>query len=154
MPVPTAAPRHQAGQEWLLSCAPDRAPIEREWDLEEFGEIPSGPHWRVVEAPLVESVSAIRRIGPDRVGPVLGDVYRDTAWWLLPPDLGDELDDVRMLRVRPDGWLLPCPPVLHSVQGRWWIERPDGSGRLTDPVLLAAAFGPGGGFRPSSEVPR
>jgi hypothetical protein len=146
---------HQAGQEWLLSAAPDPVLVLREWELEEFGEILSGELWRVVEAPLLESVTAVRRIGPDRVGPVVGDVYRDLAWWLVPPDIGDDLDDVRAFTVHPAGWPLRCPPVLHSLHGRWWIERPDGTGRLTDPVLLAAAFGPGaGGFRPPSENPR
>ncbi|MET7481374.1 hypothetical protein ABZT17_44715 [Streptomyces sp. NPDC005648] len=152
MAVPTAGPMHQAGQEWLLSSAPDPAPVLREWELDEFGEIPSGTLWRVAEAPLVESVAAIRRIGPDRLGPILGDVYSDVAWWLLPPDLGDDLDDLRLFTVRPAGWVLRCPPVLHSVQGRWWIERPDGSGRLTDPAVLAAAFGPGG-YRTRTEAP-
>ncbi|MDH6221798.1 hypothetical protein [Streptomyces pseudovenezuelae] len=151
MAAPTARFRHQAGQDWLLTCAPYPAAAAHAWDVEEFGEIPSGPLWRVVEAPLVESLSAIQRIGPARVGPILGNVRLDTAWWLLPPELGDDLDDVRGFTVRPAGWSLRCPPVLHSVHGRWWIERPDGSGRLTDPVLLAAAFGPGG-YRHSAEA--
>lgn len=142
---------HRAGQEWLLSSTPDRARVERQWELDQLGEIPSGTHWLVVEAPLAPSMAALRRMGSGRVGPVLGDVHRDRAWWLLPPDLADDLDDVRILTVRPPGWLLSCPPVLHSVHGRWWIERPDGSGRLTDPVLLAAAVGPGGGIRLPAE---
>jgi len=155
MPVPTAGPTHQAGQEWLLSAAPDPTPVLRAWELGEPGELPSGEHWRVVEAPLVASVAAIQRIGPERIGPVAGDVYRDLAWWLVPPDLDDDLDDVRAFKVQPAGWRLRCPPVLYSVHGRWWIERPDGTGRLTDPVLLAAAFGPGaGGFRLPSENSR
>lgn len=145
---------HLAGQEWLLSSAPDPAPVLREWELEELAAIPSGTLWRVVEAPLLESVTAIQRIGPARIGPILGDVYVDKAWWLLPPDLGDDLDDIRRFTVHPAGWVLRCPPVLHAAGGRWWIERPDGSGQLTDPTLLAAAFGPGGGIRLPSEDPR
>jgi hypothetical protein len=86
----------------------------------------------------------MRRIGPERLGPVLADVDTDQAWWLLPADVGDELDDVRQVTVRPPGWVLECPPVLYHLSGRIWLERPDGSGRLTDPVLLGAAFGPGG----------
>ncbi|MEU1409583.1 transposase [Streptomyces sp. NPDC005728] len=49
--------------------------------------------------------------------------------------------------VRPAGWELQCPPVVHSLGGRWWLALPDGTGQLTDPTLLAAAFGPGG-YRP------
>lgn len=155
MAVPTADPTHQAGQEWLLSSAPDPAPVLHQWELKKLGEIPSGTHWRVVEAPLLESIAAVQRIGPDRVGPILADTNRHRAWWLLPTSLGDDLDDIRQFTVHPPGWVLRCPPVLTSVRGWWWIERPDGSGQLTDPTLLAAAFGPGGGgFRPPSEDSR
>lgn len=143
----------QAGQDWLLTCAVHPADVLRTWDAEELAEFPTGPRWCVAEAPLLRSVEAIARIGGDRIGPVLADIHRDVAWWLLPPDLTDELDDIRRLTVRPPGWVLKCPPVLYSVNGRWWMERPDGSGRLTDPVLLGAAFSPGGA-RLSAEASR
>lgn len=133
-----------AGQAWLLSCAPDPAAVSHAWELEQFASIPAGTHWLVAEAPLVRSVQATRRIPPDRLGPVLGDVHRDIAWWLLPADTAQELDDVRQITIHPAGWILHCPPVVHSLEGRWWIERPDGTGLLTDPSSLGAAFGPGG----------
>ncbi|MFH9941324.1 hypothetical protein ACH4OT_18635 [Streptomyces murinus] len=104
----------------------------------------TGTRWRVVEAALLPSVHAMKRIGSPRLGPVLADVEANRAWWLVTSSLSDELDDMRQLLVRPAGWVLKCPPVLYSVGGRGWLERPDGSGRLTDPTLLAAAFGPGG----------
>lgn len=138
----------QAGQDWLLTCATHPTDVQRAWDAEELAEFPTGPHWRVAEAPLLRSVEAIARIRGDRIGPVLADIHRDVAWWLLPPDLTDDLDDIRPVTVRPAGWVLKCPPVLYSVNGRWWIERPDGSGQLTDPTLLGAAFGPGGARLP------
>jgi len=86
----------------------------------------------------------MRRIGGDRLGPVLADIHTDRAWWLLPFDLAGELDDVRQITVRPHGWTLRCPPVLYALDDRVWLEAPDGSGRLTDPILLGAALGPGG----------
>lgn len=153
MATPPAQRMSQAGQDWLLTCSVHPADTQRTWDAEELAAFPTGPHWRVVEAPLLRSVEAIARIGGDRIGPVLADIHRDAAWWLLPPDLTDELDDVHRLTVQPTGWVLKCPPVHRSVAGRWWIERPDGSGRLTDPVLLGAAFSPGGA-RLSMEAPR
>jgi hypothetical protein len=106
----------------------------------------------VAEAALAHSMDAIKRIGVPRLGPVLADVSQGIAWWLLPPTLGDELDDVRTITLRPRGWVLRCPPVLYPVRGRVWVERPDGSGRLTDPVLLGAALGPGGGPRLPAEA--
>jgi len=143
MATQSAQRMSQAGQDWLLACAVHPADVQRTWDAGELAEFPTGPHWCVAEAPLLRSVEAIGRIGGDRIGPVLADIHRHVAWWLLPPDLTDELDDVRRVTVRPAGWVLTCPPVLHSVNDRWWIERPDGSGRLTDPVLLGAALSPG-----------
>lgn len=134
----------QAGQDWLLACALHRADVQRAWEAEELAEFTTGLRWRVAEAPILRSVKAIARLGGDRIGPVLADIHRDVAWWLLPPELDDELDGLPQLTVRPAGWVLKCPPVLHSVNGRWWIERPDGSGLLTDPALLAAAFGQDG----------
>ncbi|MBW8740381.1 MAG: hypothetical protein JF621_25860 [Streptomyces turgidiscabies] len=74
---------------------------------------------------------------------------RGVAWWLLPPGLTDELDDIHRLTVRPAGWVLTCPPVLHSVAGRWWLERPDGTGRLTNPALLGAALSAAGAQLPT-----
>lgn len=151
MATPTARSSHQAGQDWLRSCAPDPAAVARAWDLEQFAEIPTGLHWLIAQAPLVRSVEAMQRITPGSLGPVLADVYRDVAWWLLPADRAHELDDIRQLTVHPAGWVLKCPPVLHSVEGRWWVERPDGTGLLTDPTVLGAAFGPGG-YRPHAEA--
>ncbi|MFI9339950.1 hypothetical protein ACIG0D_01540 [Streptomyces sp. NPDC052773] len=148
--TPTRSLR-DAGQAWLLSCTNQPAHVQRAWDTEQLAPFTTGRHWRAAEAPLLPSIHAMRRIGSDRLGPVLADVEIDRAWWLLPPGLGDELDDVRQLTVRPDGWVLKCPP-LYGLGGRTWLKRPDGSGRLTDPVLLGAAFGPGGYNRPSEET--
>ncbi|WP_246890190.1 hypothetical protein [Streptomyces scabiei] len=139
----------QAGQDWLLSCAPDPAAAHRLWSEEKLAPFPTGGHWLVAEAPIALAMSVMDRIR-DRGGPVLADVSTCVASWLLPADLGDELDDVVQLTVRPAGWALACPPVLYGVRGRVWLRPPDGSGQLTDPALLAAAFGPGG--RPAMEA--
>lgn len=153
MAVPNARLMHQAGQDWLLSWAPDPDAARRAWELEQFAAIPTGPHWLIAEAPLTRSVEAIRRIKSDRLGPVLADVHREVAWWLVPTDRAQELDDVRQIMVHPPGWTIHCPPVLYSLEGRYWLERPDGTGQLTDAAALGAAFSPGG-FRLPSEGAR
>ncbi|GHF73841.1 hypothetical protein GCM10018787_23150 [Streptomyces thermodiastaticus] len=140
----TTSERARAGEAWLLSCAAHPAGVQRAWEVEELAPLRSGAHWRVAEARLLPSVQAMKRLRARGLGPVLADVEIDRAWWLLPPDLGDELDDIRQLTVHPAGWILRCPPLHYSLDGRIWLERPDGSGRLTDPVLLGAAFSPGG----------
>lgn len=150
--VMATRPLSEAGQKWLLSCAPHPADVQRRWAAEELAPFCTGTHWRVAEVPLLPTMDALKRIGSDRLGPVLADVAVQRAWWLLPTSLSDDLDDVRQLTVRPIGWVLNCPPVLYSLDERLWLERPDGSGRLTDPVLLGAALGPGGGPRLPAEA--
>ncbi|WP_225097047.1 hypothetical protein [Streptomyces sp. CoH27] len=140
----------QEGQDWLLSCTPNPEAVQHAWEAEQLAAIPAGAHLRVAEVTLVRSLEAIRRLGFNPHGPVLADFHDDASWWLLPAGLTDELDDVPGLTVHPAGWELLCPPVVRSVGGRWWVATPDGSGRLTDPTLLAAAFGPGG-YRPERE---
>lgn len=66
------------------------------------------------------------------------------AWWLVPLDAAEELADVRAVSVKPHGWTLHCPPSGQVLRKHLWLNYPDGSGVLTDPAVLAAAFGPGG----------
>ncbi|MGW1409665.1 hypothetical protein [Streptomyces sp. NPDC002403] len=89
----------------------------------------------------------MQRIGPDRLGPVLVYPSADLAWWLVPRGAEVSLADLGRLTVQPEGWALRCPPTDRCMDGRGWMERPDGSGDLTDPVVLGAAFGPGGPMR-------
>ncbi|MEU6222227.1 hypothetical protein [Streptomyces sp. NPDC047042] len=135
--------RYETGDVWLADGSARPDPVHKTWAGQGLAPVASGSRWLVVEAPLLRSVEAIARIGGDRIGPILGDIHRRVAWWLVPPALAGELDGVRELTVRPAGWALECPPVRHSVAGRWWIERPDGSDLLTDPAALADAFGAG-----------
>lgn len=104
-------PIRHAGQDWLLTCTPRPAAAQHAWDAKELVAFRTGPHWRVAETPLLRSMEAIRWLGGGQ-GPVLADVHRATMWWLLAPDLSDELDDIRQVTVRPPDWVLKCPPVL------------------------------------------
>lgn len=135
------------GSDWLASCAPDPVQVHRAWDRDELAPIPTGRLWLAVEAALMPSVTAMQRIGPDRIGPVLVYPSADRAWWLLPPGAAELLDDLPQLIVRPAGWALRCPPADRYQDGLGWLEKPDGAGGLTDPAALGAAFGPGGSLR-------
>ncbi|MEW2567613.1 hypothetical protein [Streptomyces sp. NPDC047070] len=153
MPIHPARGTTQAGQTWLLSCTPRPDATKAAWHQDYLAAIESGPHWRVAEVSLTLSMDIAKwMIRPEQVGPFLADVIDSVAWWLLPPDLSDELDDVRQITVHPVGWELWCPPVQTTLCGRMWLGGLDGSGRLTDPVLLGAALGPGGGPRLPAEA--
>ncbi|MEF3117553.1 hypothetical protein RB636_30720 [Streptomyces chrestomyceticus] len=76
------------------------------------------------------------------LGPVLVCTEIQRAWWLTALGAEGHLDDLPALTVRPARWPLLCPQVGHSTYGRGWLEAPDGSGTLTDPIALGAAFGP------------
>ncbi|WP_330435956.1 MULTISPECIES: hypothetical protein [Streptomyces] len=142
------APRtRNPGSEWLASCAPDPVLVHRKWVADELAFIPSGRLWLAVEADIMPTVAAMQRIGPDRLGPVLVYPCADRAWWLVPPGAEEVLDDLSRLTVHPERWQLRCPPAERYIDGYGWLEKPDGSGKLTSATVLGAAFGPGGGPR-------
>ncbi|WP_443282099.1 hypothetical protein [Streptomyces sp. 8N114] len=86
----------------------------------------------------MDAIPALSRAG--KLGPVLVHPESRRAWWLLPPDAADHLDALRRLTVWGSGQTLLCPAPGDYGHGRGWLESPDGTGRLTDPVALGAAF--------------
>ncbi|MFE1925779.1 hypothetical protein ACFW91_24810 [Streptomyces asoensis] len=134
---------HGAADAWLADCSADPDRVRHAWGTEALAPITGGKRWLAAEMNLVTAMKALTRVGQDRAGPVLADPATEQAWWLVPPDAADELADVTSVRVQPAGTPLHCPPTGWQAHGRFWLSRPDGSGRLTDPVVLAAALGPG-----------
>lgn len=132
---------HEAGDTWLAGCSPHPTAVRLMWGDERLAPVATGPHWLAVETRLLTAMRALDR---QCHGPVLGDTETDTAWWLVPTDAADAFAELRDVRVRPAGWTLRCPPTGWQLEGRFWMNRPDGSGLLTDPAALAAALGPGG----------
>ncbi|EFE74522.1 hypothetical protein GTY59_09625 [Streptomyces sp. SID5466] len=114
--------------------------------------IPSGDEWLVAEAPLPQTVDAMQQILAEQLGPVLAHPLRGVAWWLVPADSAGILRHVRQLTVHPSGWPLCCPPIRRPAAGRVWLEKPDGSGRLTDPEALGRALDPGGSLQLPAEA--
>ncbi|WP_338907065.1 hypothetical protein [Streptomyces nigra] len=144
MALPEFIKCYQAGDAWLAGCSARPDLVRVAWDTDALAPIVSGTRWLVAEGQLATRYDALARIPEELRGPVLADLEGDRMWWLVPLDAVEELADVRQLAVRPTGWCLPCPPTGWRVGGRMWLTRPDGSGRLTDPAVLAAAIGPGG----------
>ncbi|MEU0353693.1 hypothetical protein [Streptomyces cyaneofuscatus] len=138
------------GTDWLASCAPDPVQVHRSWDRDELALVRSGELWVAVEAAITPTVTAMQCIGPDCLGPVLVYPGADRAWWLVPPGAAG----LPQLAVHPAGWGLRCPPADRYVDGLGWLEEPDGSGQLTNPAALVAAFGPAGSTRHPAGAPR
>lgn len=149
LPIRNAEP-YEAGDAWLAGCSLRPDLVRQAWNLEALAPVRSGPHWLVAESMLVAGMEALGRIRPDRRGPVLVDPLLDRAWWLVPPGSAKALAHVRMVRVEPAGTPLACPPTGWQACGRFWLHRPDGTGRLTDPAILAAALGPVGNPLPEA----
>ncbi|MGP3987939.1 hypothetical protein [Streptomyces sp. 3N207] len=87
----------------------------------------------------MDAIPVLSRAG--KLGPVLVHPESRLAWWLLPPDAADHLDELRHLTLWGSDRTLRCPAPGDYGHGQGWLESPDGTGRLTDPVALGAAFG-------------
>lgn len=143
---------YAAGDSWLASCSAHPDLVRQAWDFEALAPIPTGRNWLAAEVRFVAAVRAMRQIGTPRLGPVLADPGLDLTWWLIPPGTGEALAGIRQAEVWPEGDPLHCPPTGWYQCGRKWLHRPDGSGTLNDPVLLAAALGPGSGYQLPAET--
>ncbi|MEV0115894.1 hypothetical protein AB0H77_22035 [Streptomyces sp. NPDC050844] len=150
-PTTRTTPERDAGDAWLASCAPDPNAAYEAWEMGALATIHS-TRWLVAETQLAHALEAIKRIPDHQQGPVLIDVRFDRAWWLVPLDAAEQLADVRPVTVLPFEWPLHCPPTSRAFGSRVWLEAPDGSGRVMNPIYLAAALGPGGGPRLPAEA--
>lgn len=143
---------YEGGDAWLADCSAHPDLVRQAWGVEALAPITTGKRWPAAEVRLVATISAMQRIGAARLGPILADPGVDSSWWLIPPDAADDLAGIRQATVQPAGWPLLCPPTGWFQCGRLWLHRPDGSGALNNPTLLAAALGPGGGHRLPAEA--
>lgn len=130
-----------AGALWLAGTTPCPADVLAVWACDGLASVLVPEAWMVAEADLLESMEGmpcLARAG--KLGPVLAHPEHRRAWWLLPPDAAEHLEDLPRLRLRGPGWSLPCPAPGSYAAGRCWLEQPDCAGRLTDAAALGAAF--------------
>ncbi|MET9913466.1 hypothetical protein ABZZ74_43060 [Streptomyces sp. NPDC006476] len=140
---------YEAGDAWLADSSAHPTLVRAAWNKDSLAPIASGGRWLAAETALLDTMKALNRICEEHRGPVLADTEAHKAWWLVSLDAADELADVRQVTVHVPGRPLHCPPTGWHLDSRMWLCRPDGSGRLTEPAVLAAAFGPGGHRHPA-----
>ncbi|MFJ5680789.1 hypothetical protein [Streptomyces sp. NPDC093097] len=141
--TPTDAPV-TPGDRWLLAHSPAPTEARRLWSHDRLAPV-RATAWRVAQGRCLRSLEAIRPLKrAGLLGPVLVDPADDAAWWLVADDAEDHLADIPVLTLHPAGWLLYCPPADRHFGGRYWLERPDGSDHLTDPLALGTLFSPAG----------
>ncbi|GAB2823654.1 hypothetical protein GCM10027073_62010 [Streptomyces chlorus] len=130
--------------EWLSSVAPDPEACRWEWERNPHGValLPAGKAWDVLILPGelgYPTLDVLTRV-LDRPGPVLVDFGDARMGFLVPPGTAARWVGTG-IRTAGDGtWIVVPYPGRSSAGGTRWLFPPDGSGTLTDPVLLELAM--------------
>ncbi|WP_406356693.1 hypothetical protein OHB56_30265 [Streptomyces sp. NBC_01635] len=130
--------------EWLSSVAPDPEACRWEWERNPHGValLPAGKAWDVLILPGelgYPTLDVLTRV-LGRPGPVLVDFGDARMGFLVPPGTAARWVGTG-IRTAGDGtWIVVPYPGRASAGGTRWLVPPDGSGTLTDPVLLELAM--------------
>lgn len=130
--------------QWLASVAPDPRACRRKWERDPHGValLPAGKAWDVLSLPGAlgfPTLDVLTRI-IDRLGPVLADVGDDARLtFLVPPGTAARWLGTGIRSAGLGTWIVVPYPGRTAGTLRWLIP-PDGSGTLTDPVLLELAM--------------
>lgn len=135
--------RAHPGNDWLTTLSTHPPAIRQSWEAGNLARlcVPADGAWTVGELGLVRTLAALDRLSRAGVlGPVLASPSAERAWWLLPAAAQEHLADITDLTLYKPGDCFLTPPATLPLHSRAWIELPDGSGRLTDPVALGAVL--------------
>ncbi|WP_069814914.1 hypothetical protein [Streptomyces sp. TP-A0874] len=129
---------------WLCSAAPDPAECRREWESDPRGValLPAGRLWDVLILPgeLGYPTFDVLTGQPDRrPGPVLADFGQRRMGFFVPPGTAERWLGTGVRCAGRGTWIVVPRPGYTAGSMRWLLP-PDGSGRLTDPVLLELAM--------------
>jgi hypothetical protein len=129
--------------EWLASVAPDPEASRREWERNPLGValLPAGKAWDVLILPGelgYPTLDILTRI-LDRPGPVLVDFGDARMGFFVPPGTAASWLGTGIRTAGAGTWIV-VPYPGRSTGGVRWLVPPDGSGTLTDPVLLELAM--------------
>jgi hypothetical protein len=129
--------------EWLASVAPDPEACRFEWERNPMGValLPAGRVWDVLILPGrlgYPTLDVLSRV-LDRPGPVLVDFGDARTGFFFPPGTAARWLGTGIRTAGRGTWIV-VPYPGRSTGGVRWLVPPDGSGMLTDPVLLELAM--------------
>ncbi|MFD7081509.1 hypothetical protein ACFYXV_00235 [Streptomyces sp. NPDC002181] len=129
--------------EWLVSVAPDPDACRWEWERNPLGValLPAGRQWDVLILPgeLGQTALDVLTLLLDRPGPVLADFGDTRLGFFVPPGTASRWLGTGVRGAGRGTWIV-VPYPGRTTGGVHWLVPPDGSGRLTDPVLLELAM--------------
>ncbi|MYT24284.1 hypothetical protein GTW69_29050 [Streptomyces sp. SID7760] len=129
--------------EWLVSVAPDPDACRWEWERNPLGValLPAGRRWDVLILPgeLGQTALDVLTLLLDRPGPVLADFGDTRLGFFVPPGTASRWLGTGVRGAGRGTWIV-VPYPGRTTGGVHWLVAPDGSGTLTDPVLLELAM--------------
>jgi hypothetical protein len=129
--------------EWLVSVAPDPDAARFEWERNPLGVtlLPAGRRWDVLiltgelGCPTLDVLTRIM----DRPGPVLADFGDSRTGFFVPPGTAGRWVGTGMRAAGAGTWIV-VPYPGRATGGVRWLVPPDGTGYLTDPMILELAM--------------
>ncbi|MEU0688224.1 hypothetical protein [Streptomyces uncialis] len=136
-------PMAKSAVEWLVSVAPDPDVCRWEWERNPLGVtlLPAGRLWDVLILPGelgCPTLDVLSRV-IDRPGPVLADFGDSRTGFFVPSGTASRWLGTGVRAAGRGTWIV-IPYPGRATGGVRWLIPPDGSGTLTDPVLLELAM--------------
>ncbi|MGC0319325.1 hypothetical protein QBC98_007850 [Kitasatospora acidiphila] len=123
---------------WLAAAAPDPDACRREWERSALGTalLPAGRCWDVLIVPgRLGRPGQWLLDGLPGAGPVLFDPGDDTVAFFVPVGTAARWIGTGVRAAGDGSWIL-VPHPRRGERGLHWLVPPDGSGALTDPMVL------------------
>ncbi|MQS14213.1 hypothetical protein F7Q99_18530 [Streptomyces kaniharaensis] len=129
------------GLYWLAQVAPDPEAFREQWERTGLGLmlLPAGRGWDVLSVPGRLGRPAVDILDADVRGPVLTDFGDEHVGFLVPVGTAARWVGTGVRCAGKGTWIV-VPHPERSSRGVRWLVPPDGSGRLSDPVLLELAL--------------
>ncbi|MDH6578861.1 hypothetical protein [Kitasatospora sp. MAP5-34] len=130
--------------DWLAEAATDPANCRLEWERTGLGItlLPAGRLWDVLLVPGglgQPTLAALLRL-PKGAGPVFADFGDENLGFLVPVGTAGRWIGTGVRGAGYGTWVVIPHPAAERSHGVRWLVPPDGSGALTDPVLLELAL--------------